>query len=132
MKYQSGKIDCLDKIPDNDPVKLGDYDRGQVFIALGDWDYRVYGGTAVSPVQVNTTNRSTFFDPKSENVIGYGSHVLDESTDGWIHVEIPIEYTSTSRKPTHIIVSCASSMLGDYFTGSSKSILWLDKMELIY
>ena len=132
LKYQSGKIDCLDKIPDNDPVKLGDNDRGQVFIALGDWDYRVYGGTAVSPVQVNTTNRSTFFDPKSENVIGYGSLVLDESTDGWIHVEIPIEYTSTSRKPTHIIVSCASSMLGDYFTGSSKSILWLDKMELIY
>lgn len=132
LKYQSGKIDCLDKIPDNDPVKLGDNDRGQVFIALGDWDYRIYGGTPTNPVQVNTTDRSTFFNPKDESVIGYGGIVLDESTDGWIHVEIPIEYTSTSRKPTHIIVSCASSMLGDYFTGSSKSILWLDKMELIY
>ena len=83
-------------------------------------------------MQINTTDRSTFFDPMSKAVIGYGSYVSNKSTDGWIKVEIPIEYTSTSRKPTHIIISCASSMLGDYFTGSSKSILWVDGMELHY
>lgn len=132
LKYNSGKIDCLGEVPDNDPVKVGDNDRGQVFIALGDWDYRVYGGKPDSPVCVNTTDKDTFFNPKGENVIGYGCITLDKSTDGWIHAEIPIEYVSTSRKPTHIIVSCASSMLGDYFTGSSDSKLWLDKMELIY
>jgi hypothetical protein len=99
---------------------------------VGDWDYRKFGGTPESPVQVNTTDRSTFFDPQSEGVIGYGSHILYDSTDGWQRVEIPIDYTSTSRKPTHIIVSCASSMLGDYFTGSSESKLWVDGMELVY
>ncbi len=132
LKYHSGKIDCVDKVPDNDNVKIGDNDRGQVFIALGDWDYRVYGGTPESPVVVNTTDMSTFFDSKSEAVIGYGAITLSEDTDGWMHVEIPIEYSSTSRRPTHIIVSCASSMLGDYFTGSSDSKMWLDDMELIY
>lgn len=132
LKYECGKVDRIDAIPDNDNVEMGDNDRAQVFVAVGDWDYRTYGGTPDSPVCVNTTERSTFFDPKGESVIGYGNIILDETTNGWIHAEIPIDYTSTSRKPTHIIVSCAASMLGDYFTGSSESKLWVDKVELIY
>ena len=83
-------------------------------------------------MQVNTTDKKTFFNPNSENVIGYGSYVSDKSTDGWIKVEIPIQYNSVSKKPTHIIVSCASSMLGDYFTGSTSSKLWVDDVKLEY
>ncbi|MCF0174591.1 MAG: PCMD domain-containing protein, partial [Bacteroidales bacterium] len=55
-----------------------------------------------------------------------------KSTDGWIEVEIPLDYRSVTRRPTHIIVSAASSILGDYFTGSSTSILWLDDLKLEY
>ena len=132
LKYDCGIINRIDRVPDNDPVKEGDPDRCQVFIAVGDWDYRKYGGTPDCPVQINTLEPSTYFNPKSEAVIGYGSFVSNKSTDGWIKVEIPIEYVSTSRKPTHIIVSCAASMLGDYFTGSDQSTLWVDGMELHY
>ena len=132
LKYENGPIDRFNSAPDNDPVKKGDMDRCQVFVALGDWDYRDYGGTPNSPVQVNTTDKSTFFNPNAEEVIGYGSYVSDKATDGWIKVEIPITYNSVSRKPTHIIVSCASSMLGDYFTGSTSSKLWVDDMRLEY
>ena len=132
LKYKNGPIDKFNGAPDNEPIKEGDMDRCQVFVALGDWDYRTYGGTPDSPVQVNTLERSTFFDPKGKSVIGYGAYVSDKATDGWVKVEIPIEYTSTSRKPTHIIVSCASSMYGDYFTGSTSSTLWIDGVELHY
>lgn len=132
LKYETGPIDRFNGAPDNDPVKKGDMDRCQVFVALGDWDYRDYGGTPSSPVQVNTTDKKTFFNPNSENIIGYGSYVSDKSTDGWIKVEIPIQYNSVSKKPTHIIVSCASSMLGDYFTGSTSSKLWVDDVKLEY
>ena len=132
LKYENGPIDRFNGAPDNDPVKKGDMDRCQVFVALGDWSYRDYGGTPESPVQVNTTDKSTFFNPKSENVIGYGSYITDKATDGWVKVEMPIEYNSVSRKPTHIIVSCASSMLGDYFTGSTSSKLWIDDVKLEY
>ena len=132
LKYENGPIDKFNGAPDNDPVKEGDMDRCQVFVAVGDWDYRKYGGSPDSPVQVNTLERSTFFNPKGEAVIGYGTYVTDKATNGWIKVEIPIEYTTTSRKPTHIIVSCAASMLGDYFTGSTKSTLWVDGIELHY
>ncbi len=132
LKYKNGPIDRFNGAPDNDPVKEGDMDRCQVFVALGDWDYRTYGGTPDCPVQVNTNDRTTFFKPDSDAVIGYGAYVSDKATDGWIKVEIPIEYRSTSRKPTHIIVSCAASMLGDYFTGSTQSTLWVDGMQLEY
>lgn len=131
VKYTTGPIDHFGGAPDNDPTKLGDNDRCQVFIALGDWAYSKYGGTKESPVMVDTTDKSTFFKPKAEAVIGYGCYTSNETFD-WKQIEIPIEYTSTSRIPTHIIVSCAGSMLGDYFTGSTSSRFWVDGMELVY
>ncbi|MCQ2116294.1 MAG: PCMD domain-containing protein [Bacteroidales bacterium] len=47
-------------------------------------------------------------------------------------MEIPIEYRSLTRKPTHIIVICAASIRGDYLTGSSRTTLWVDDFDLIY
>lgn len=132
LKYEPGKVDYVNGYPDGQKVSVGDPDRCQVFCALGDWDYRKYGGTPDSPVQVNTTDKSTFFDPEGQNVIAYGSYVTDKSTNGWILVEIPLKYVSTSRVPSHIIISCAASMLGDYFTGSSTSVLWVDGMRFEY
>ena len=131
LKYKSGVITekTLNDKPEGDPVKVGDKDRASVWIALGDWDYRIYGGTASCPVQVNTADKSTFFDPYSEDVIAYGRLILEDDTDGWIQIEIPLEYRS-ERTPTHIIISAAASMLGDYFTGSAESILWLDDLKL--
>lgn len=132
LKYRPGKIDNIGGYPDGYPVSMGDSDRCQIFVALGDWDYRKYGGTSDCPVQVNTTRKETLFNPEGENVIGYGSYVNDRETEGWTKVEIPIEYRTKSRKPAHIIISCASSMLGDYFTGSSSSVLRLDDIRLEY
>lgn len=133
LKYKSGKIQqkTLGDYPADDVVKVGDNDRGIVWVALGDWDFRKYGGTQDSPVEINTTDKSTFFNPSGENVIAYGKYVVGRDQE-WTKVEIPLEYVSTSRRPTHIIVSCAASMLGDYFTGSPDSILWIDDLRLEY
>lgn len=131
LKYQSGVISekTLNDKPEGDPVKVGDKDRASVWIALGDWDYKIYGGTEICPVQVNTADKSTFFNPDSDAVIAYGCFVQEDSTDGWIKIEVPLEYRS-DRTPTHIIISAAASMLGDYFTGSADSILWIDDLKL--
>lgn len=133
LKYKSGKIQqkTLGSYPDDDVVKVGDNDRGTVWVALGDWDPKEYGGTADCPVEVNTTKKETFFDSKGPNVIAYGRFVTDHDME-WTKIEVPLEYVSTSRRPTHIIVSCAASMLGDYFTGSPDSILWVDDFRLEY
>ena len=45
---------------------------------------------------------------------------------------IRLTYKDTERRPTHIIISCTSSKLGDYLTGSYNSTLWVDNFELIY
>ncbi len=134
LKYNSGKIEkkTIGDVPEGEDVKVGDNDRASVWIALGDWDYRQYGGSEESPVEINTTDKTTFFDPEGGNVIAYGRYIATESIDEWTKVEIPLKYTSTSRVPTHIIVSCAASMLGDYFTGSPNSVLWVDDLHLEY
>ncbi len=133
VKYKCGKIQekTLGGYPDGDEVKVGDNDRGTVWVALGDWDFEKYGGTSDCPVEVNTTKKETFFDSKGPDVIAYGNFVIDHDME-WAKIEIPLEYVSVSRRPTHIIVSCAASMLGDYFTGSPDSILWVDDLRLEY
>ena len=134
LKYKGGIITdkTLGGKPESDPVKVGDRDRGSVWVALGTWDYRKYGGSPESPVEINTTDRSTFFDPASPDVIAYGRFIAEKDIDEWTRVEIPLDYVSTSRKPTHIIISAASSMLGDYFTGSADSKMWIDDIQLVY
>ena len=131
MKYECGKVDLLKGVPPGDDVKLGDNDRCEIAISLGNWDYRKMGGIPDCPVYVNTTD-GIYYTSESEGVIAFGHIVYNYSTDGWQQIEIPLEYRSLTERPTHIIVTCASSYLGDYLTGSSSSKLWVDKMELVY
>lgn len=129
-KYQSGVIDIVGKRPVGDDTKIGDNDRCEIAISVGNWDYKKMGGVPESPVYVNTTD-GIYYTSKSEGVIGFGHLVSDQSCD-WTQGEIPLEYKSLNERPTHIIVTCAASYLGDYLTGSSKTKLWVDKMELVY
>lgn len=132
--YQCGAITHDEGGPDNDdaPHYVGANDRCHIYVALGDWNYQVYGGNAQSPVKVNTTDLSTLFNPNSDAVIAYGELVKGESVNSWTTEVIRLKYKDTNRRPTHIIISCSSSKLGDYLTGSSNSILWVDNFELIY
>ena len=54
------------------------------------------------------------------------------ATTGWIEYVIPLDYRKFNAYPTHIVVSCAASQYGDYFTGYDKTKLWIDAVELIY
>ncbi|MCD8261594.1 MAG: PCMD domain-containing protein, partial [Bacteroides sp.] len=60
--------------------------------------------------------------------------ITSESTSGdaFNSFDILLDYKSLDRIPTHIIVVCTASKYGDFFTGSTSSILWLDDFELIY
>lgn len=133
-KYKGGKVDFPGG-PAGAKLTTGDYDRFQVKVAVGDWDYRTYGGSRNSPVQVNTADASTFWDyDVIEGTIAYGQYteVGTGSQTGWKQITIPLVYKSETARPTHFVFSAASSIYGDYFVGSSSSILWLDEVELIY
>jgi hypothetical protein len=104
-----------------------------IFVALGCWDAATYGGTDDSPVEIATRRiDETLFDPNSEAVVAYGEMPLPNSVSEWTEFKIDLEYRSTNRVPTHIIVVCSASRYGDYFTGSTSSVLWLDDFELMY
>lgn len=133
VKYNRGIVDRVSKQPPTETMNVGDPDCGMIFIALGDWDPALYGGTADSPVEIATRRiEETAFDPESDAVIAYGEMPLRESVEGWTEFTIPLEYRSTSRIPTHLVIVCSSSRYGDYFTGSTQSVMWLDDFELIY
>lgn len=143
-KYTTGKFNIIN---DNSlGVTESDYDRAQVKVAIGTWDYKKYGGSKESPVHVNTTDPSTFVDFYTDpNTIANGDVIIyndgysinkgtkvNAATTGWIEYIIPLEYRNLNAYPTHIVVSCAASQYGDYFTGYDKTKLWIDAVELIY
>ena len=136
MKYSGGVIN---RESDNVPAdgKKGKYDKASIRIALGTWNYRQYGGDADSPVLINTTDVSTFVDFSTDkSTIAFGEKIVSSDSSNpakdWIQVTIPLEYRNLTTYPTHIIISCAASMYGDYFSGYDDSKLWLDDMELLY
>lgn len=131
VKYNRGVIDCY---PDGTNPKIpgiGEPDKGSIYIALGDWDYNTYGGNPDSPVIVDTRDESTFFNSANAGIIAYGEVVYNESVD-WQQFEIEINWRTFDREPTHIIIVATGSSYGDYFVGSTQSIMWLDDFELIY
>ena len=135
LKFNCGTIDRVGTgaQPPGENLKAGDPDCGMIYIALGDWDPAVYGGTAASPVEIRTREiEKTAFNPNSAAVIAYGEMPLTYNYDGWTEFTLPLEYRATNRRPTHIIIVCSASRYGDYFTGSSQSVLWLDDFELIW
>lgn len=145
-KYVTGKMDIVNGMPPGVTLSKDDYDCAEIKFALGCWDYKKYGGTSDSPVHINTTDSRTFVDFSNDpSTVAYGNLIIhhdgyvlngadktDAATDGWIEYEIPLDYHDLSTLPTHMIVSCAASRYGDYFTGCSSSKLWLDAFELIY
>ncbi len=146
-KYSTGAINYVDGIPSGvEIIKNETMDRAEVKFALGTWNYKTYGGTPDCPVHINTTQPSTFVDYNTDqSTVAYGNLIIyndgysinggvkvSHSTDTWIEYTIPLDYKKLTTYPTHIIISCASSQYGDYFTGYSQSKLWVDKVELVY
>lgn len=146
-KYLTGPMDIIGKtLPPGVSLSNSDYDRAEIKFALGTWDYKKYGGSPASPVHINTTDASTFVDYNTDestiangNLIIYhdgydlnGAGKVSADTGAWIEYTIPLDYRKMEEIPTHMIISCAASRYGDYFTGCSSSKLWIDAVELIY
>ncbi len=52
--------------------------------------------------------------------------------NNWVEFDIPLDYYQTNVKPKYLIIVAAASKYGDYFHGSSSSVLYLDDLELRY
>lgn len=138
-KYQPALVNYKGNAKVENPTE---YDQGQLQVLLVETDspYRVL------PVKVDgkTTNGPTYKDQNTiidlathETVIARGLRNLtisDSDSDGnadWVEFVLPLEYRDT-RTPTYVVVTAASSYLGDFFTGGDGSVLMIDELEFVY
>ncbi len=106
----------------------GSNDECQIFCALVTEQFHVANAEA-SGYEM-TTEIDWQNDPR---VIAYGQMTQNTSSNGaWQELNIPLEYHSLTKKPTHLIIVCSASKYGDYFYGSDSSVLNLDDFELVY
>ena len=116
--YLPGTIDWVQD-PFND--LKGQLDNGHIFVILADWD---------EPFEVCPPDK--LFDPETDSgVIGYGKLVFDKTMDFYEQFTVNIEYRN-DRTPKYVAIVASASALGDYFTGSSESVLYLDELQFLY
>lgn len=127
FRYSTGAIDYVGS---NTPANLGII-KGETLDLCS-----VYMALTTKTYLVDNTDTSTFIDfDHDENIIAYGELPLSESTSTngqWKEFKIDLKYRDLSTKPTYIIIVCSSSKYGDYFTGSTSSLMYIDDLELIY
>ena len=102
-------------------------DHGQIYIALTD---------ETVEIRTNPKNRK-LFDPEDPHVLAYGQVTWKEAfgPDGQLQqLDIPFVYNDRAKTkcPTHLIIVASASKFGDYFSGSTGSVMYLDDFELIY
>jgi hypothetical protein len=123
-KAAPGIVDNVKAGNENVGLALGDTDIYHIYIALVDSGF---------PHQINTTKPETFIDwATDERVVAFGEMKSSDAVDEWTEKTIELEYRATDRTPTHIVVVASATMYGDYFIGSSKSVLQVDDFELVY
>lgn len=122
--YAPGSVNKGDKPSVAGAPNSGENDHCGVRIAL-----------MTKSVTINNNTNSWYF-PDWENddfIVAYGYYEQNTSDNGaWREVNIPLTYHSLTKKPTHILVTAASSAYGDYFYGSDASVLYVDDFELVY
>jgi len=119
--YSPKPIDNV-KAPHED--KKGKNDRCQITVFLTDWS---------GPFRINTT-AGHFVDVDNDpGIIAYARLESDEDTGGkYREFNLPLEYRDKTRRPKYIVIACAASYLGDYFTGGVGSTLYVDEFEFVY
>lgn len=74
------------------------------------------------------------FTKNNPNIVAYGTISEEEAkgTGEWQEFTIYLKYRDLNRQPKYIIVVASASKYGDYFTGSTSSVMYVDDFELIY
>lgn len=119
--YHPGTVDYSE----TDKLAKGNTDIGSIYVAL-----------TSSKVAVKTASKE-LFDPAASYVLAYGA--IDFTSDygsesGLREFEITLDYSTASKLPkeSYLVLVASASKYGDYFTGSSQSVMVIDDLELIY
>lgn len=117
--YRPGTVDVA-----NSPYSdmNGKSDIGQVQMILTGWDKKF---------RINTQTKTFVKVDEDEDIIAYGTMDLHATSD-YVRFTIPLQYRDIARIPTYVVVVGSASKYGDYYTGSTSSVLYLDEFEFVY
>jgi hypothetical protein len=119
IDYSPGIINKT-KAPYNNMANKTDIAMIQVF--LTDWS---------GPFRISTSS-GTFVDYDNDTgIIARGTADFN-ATNGYLEFTIPLTYRSTNRIPNYVVISAAASKYGDYFTGSTSSVMYVDEFSFVY
>ena len=122
-KYTSKAIDCIGDKSGLEGLQ-GRPDSCHIYIALSDKS---------EPYEIRTRpSTRQLFDKNDRNIIAYGEFISGQTTSSYQQITIPLDYRATNRTPKYIVIVCAASKYGDYYTGGAGSTLFIDEMELVY
>ena len=115
----------IDRIGDDSLESLrGKSDTCHIYVALSDKS---------EPYVIRTRpSERQLFNKNDANIIAYGEFLSAATQSSYKQITIPLDYRATNRTPKYIIIVCAASKYGDYYTGGAGSTLFIDEMELVY
>ncbi len=114
----------IDKVKEKYSHLKGQNDTCHIYAVLADWD---------APFVINTTKEIFLDVANDKNIIAYGDLTDGIGTNGeYKEFEIKFNYRDLTRKPKYILIVAAASRYGDYFTGSTSSVLYVDEFSLSY
>lgn len=130
FQYTTGAIDYRGGNTPSDAPQKGAQDLWSGYIALTTGNF-VLDNTNVKSFK---DFKKLLADPYDKFVVAYGELSAEECTpsSAWKQFTINLKYKDLVTKPTHAIIVFSSSKYGDYFTGSTSSLLYLDDLELVY
>ncbi len=138
FRYKAN-VGIVDKPGSSDPEKdewKGKQDITRVFVAIVDWE-RQHGVTSGlgAPTGMWDPASSASFDEGA--VLGYGELLISGDVTSMTDAELPIVwYSENAPKPESgkysLVISCATSIRGDYLTGCSTNKLWVDDFKWVY
>ena len=74
-----------------------------------------------------------FVDVQNDpHIIAHAMLESDVATDGYQEFELELEYRDMTRTPKYVVISACGSYLGDYFTGGTGSLMYVDEFEFVY
>lgn len=122
-QYQPG---IIDRVSDDYKSMKGMVDSCHIYVALTDWSESFH--------IVSSKNQYVDLSENNTSIIAFGE--LKESPKQIMtayekfNIDIKYRKNSLDKRPTHILIVATSSKYGDYFTGSTSSILYIDEFEL--
>lgn len=135
-KAQIGKIDKVGSYDPDGASYQDKQDCARIFVAVVNWK-------AQHGVTSGMTEPAGMWDPAVKTsldegaILGYGDLVITQTATGWVEATLPFNWyakdaANPASAPFSLVISCATSMRGDYLTGCSTNTMQVDDFEWVY